>query len=310
MRLVMETPLRRTLALGAASVIGVMVLFGGIDHVFDSGPVHELPPLSPQTTSEERVIVNDPKRLDRLFDKAGYELSSVRAGAAMVPLMLVRDLPDGFDELGDSDVRKTLFIRTVLPLVLRVNLRIAAQRKVLLALLDKRRAGTELTRREQRWLEQMARLYRTRPDSDATLRRRVAPIPPSLAIAQAAAETGWGSSRFAQRGNALFGQWTFNDKDDGMKPAKADSGSRHQVKAYDRLVESAWDYARNLNTNAAYRALREARARGERSGIALAGHLVRYSERGMAYVELLRRIIRQNDLAALDGAKIANRPPR
>ena len=129
----METPLRRTLALGAAAVIGVMVLFGGIDHVFDSGPVHELPPLSPQTTSEERVIVNDPKRLDRLFDKAGYELASVRTGAAIVPLMLVRDLPDGFDELGDSDVRKTLFIRTVLPLVLRVNLRIAAQRKVLLA---------------------------------------------------------------------------------------------------------------------------------------------------------------------------------
>ena len=95
-----------------------------------------------------------------------------------------------------------------------------------------------------------------------------------------------------------------------MKPAKAASGTRHEVKAYDRLVESVWDYARNLNTNAAYRALRNARARGERSGVALAGHLNRYSERGMEYVELLRDIIRHNDLAALDDAKIANRPPR
>lgn len=302
--------LKRTLALGGAAVIGIMILFGGLEHLFGSGAIHELPPLSPQTTSEERVIVNDPRRLDRLFDKAGFELASVRTGAAVVPLMLVRDLPDGFGDISDSDARKKLFIRTVLPLVLRVNLRIAAQRKVLLALLDKRRAGTSLTRREQRWLEQIARLYRTTPDSDATLRRRVAPIPPSLAIAQAAAETGWGSSRFAQKGNALFGQWTFSDKDDGMKPAKAASDARHEVKAYDRLVESTWDYARNLNTHKAYRALRNARARGERSGIALAGHLDRYSERGMAYVELLRRIIRQNDLAALDAAKIASSPPR
>ena len=306
----MGSPLKRTLAFGGAAVIGVMVLFGAIEHLFGTGAIHELPPLSPQTTSAERVIVTNPKRLNRLFDKAGYELASVRAGDAMVPLMLVRDLPGGFEKLSDSDARKKLFIRTVLPLVLRVNLRIAAQRKVLLTLLDKRRAGTMLTRREQRWLEQMARLYRTTPDSDATLRRRVAPIPPSLAIAQAAAETGWGSSRFAQNGNALFGQWTFNDEDDGMKPAKAASSTRHEVKAYDRLVESVWDYARNLNTNAAYRALRNARARGERSGLALTGHLGRYSERGGAYVKLLRTIIRQNDLAALDGAKIASRPPR
>lgn len=220
--------------------------------------------------------------------------------------MMVRELPDRIDKFVDTNARKRLFIRTVLPLILRVNAQIADQRKTLLSLLDKQRGGPPLTRREARWLSHIAAHYRTRPDRTATLRRRIAPVPPSLAIAQAAIETGWGSSRFAQDGNALFGQWTFT-KGEGLKPRDAASDSTHAVKSYDRLVASAWDYARNLNSNAAYRALRDARAGGEQTGLQLAGYLGRYSERGQAYVDLLRDIIRQNDLALLDTAKLTDR---
>ena len=85
--------------------------------------------------------------------------------------------------------------------------------------------------------------------------------PPSLAIAQAATETGWGTSRFARKANAFFGQWTYDAKE-GLKPTDADPGTRHTIKRYERLIDSTWDCAHNLNTNAAYRGLRQSRAKG------------------------------------------------
>jgi len=301
-------PLRKMLALGVAAVTGIVLLSIGIGHYTDRKDVTTLPPLALQTTPAERIVVNDAQRLKRLFDEAGYELASVRTGKTTAPRMLLRELPDDFAGLKDTDARKSLFLRAVLPLVLRVNGHIAAQRKQLLSLFDKRQAGTPLLPGEERWLSDIARLYRTEPGRTATLRRRVAPIPRSLAIAQAAAETGWGSSRFALDGNALFGQWTFTEGE-GLKPRDASSDSRHAVKSYEHLVGSVWDYTRNINSNAAYRLLRDARARGEHTGLQLAGYLGRYSERGKAYVELLRNIIRQNDLAPLDTAKLADHAP-
>ncbi len=301
--------LARTLSIGAAAALAVILAAIVVELTDDSANIAGLPPLSPQIAYDERVTIADPVKLSRFFDETGYRLAAVRAGKTSVPRMLVRALPDGIEKLDDTDARKRLFIRTLLPLILRVNAHIADQRKTLLTLLDKQRAGTPLTRREERWLSHIAALYRAMPDRTTDLRRRIAPVPPSLAIAQAAIETGWGTSRFAQDGNALFGQWTFTEGE-GLKPREAARGSRHAVKSYDLLVASAWDYARNLNSNAAYRALRGARARGERTGYALAAYLDRYSERGKAYVEKLREIIRQNDLAPLDSAKFASRTPR
>jgi Bax protein len=295
--------LARTLTFGTVAAVAVVLLAIGLELIDDSANIAGLPPLSPQITYAERITIADPRKLTRLFDKTGYRLASVRTGKTAVPRMMVRELPDGIEKLEDTDARKRLFIRTVLPLILRVNAYIADHRRTLQAFLDKQRSGTPLTRREARWLSHIAAHYRTGPDKIATLRRRIAPVPPSLAIAQAAIETGWGSSRFAQDGNALFGQWTFT-QGEGLKPRDAASDSRHAVKSYDRLVGSAWDYARNLNSNAAYRALRDARARGEQTGLQLAEYLGRYSERGRAYVDLLRDIIRQNDLAPLDTAKL------
>ena len=199
--------------------------------------------------------------------------------------------------------KKALFIRTLLPLILHVNRTIAAQRKTLREILRRKEQGFNLTRRERAWMERLAKLYRTEPENIDALLRRVAPVPPSLAIAQAATETGWGTSRFAREANALFGQWTF-DKDKGLKPKDADPGTRHAIKRYDRLLGSAWDYARNLNTHRAYVGLRQSRAKGVTEGKALAETLGKYSEKGVEYVKLLRQVIDQNGLAPFDGAKL------
>lgn len=293
----------RTCGIGggiAVFIIGTAVLIGVFAPPDD---LAEFPPLSPRVSSDQRLLVQTPEHLALAFEEAGYDLKAIRSGNETVPHLLLREWPDGFEAMKKTERKKTLFIQTLLPLILHVNQSIAAQRAALRGIIRRKQAGRPPSHRELAWIDSLAMLYRTTPDKTAILFRRIAPVPPSLAIAQAAAETGWGTSRFARQGNALFGQWTF-DKDEGLKPKDAAPDARHAVKQYDRLLESAWDYARNLNTNRAYRLLRLSRAKGVTGGAALAGHLIKYSERGPAYVRLLRRIIAQNKLGPFDKAKL------
>src|SRR3546814_6247392 len=139
------------------------------------------------------------------------------------------------------------------------------------------------------------------------LLRRVDAVPVALAVAQAISEGGWGRSRFARKGNALFGQWTW-DPASGIVPAARPEGRLHRVRAFRTLTDSAHAYLFNLNTHPAYRGFREARAAaraetgGLLSGRALAGYLGRYSERRQAYVEDIVALLRQNQLGRLDAA--------
>lgn len=298
------SPMERTLTLGAAAAIAVVVVALQIDRFAPSDHLAEFPPLAPLALSADRLIVGSPERLALAMDKAGFDLSAVRAGKTKVPALLLEKWPDGFQSIKQAKEKKTLFVQTLLPLILQVNRTISAQRTTLEKLLKAKKSGQVLSHREQAWLDRLAVLYRTKSDKNSVLLVRVAPIPPSLALTQAAIETGWGTSRFARAGNAMFGQWTYDTKK-GIRPLKANAGTRHAVKIYDRLVESAWDYARNLNTNPAYKALRLARAAGVKSGHGLAGRLDRYSERGPAYVTLVRNVMAQNNLAGLDKARLA-----
>ena len=135
---------------------------------------------------------------------------------------------------------------------------------------------------------------------------RVDAVPASLALAQAASESGWGTSRFASLGNSLFGQWTWGK---GLKPAEQRAGTHgdHRIAAFDTTGEAAYAYALNLNTQGAYRDLRLKRADLRRhnqriSGSVLAETLLKYSERGQAYVDDLKALIRQNRLDDADDA--------
>ena len=142
------------------------------------------------------------------------------------------------------------------------------------------------------------------------LLRRVDVIPVSLAIAQAAEESGWGTSRFAQTGNALFGQWTVAS-DIGIVPEDREDGMTHKIKAFDNLAQSVAAYMRNLNTHRAYREFRQKRQGQRQWGEALDGHalastLLRYSQRGDKYVKSIRTIMNANGLRELDGAHLAD----
>ncbi len=302
------TPLIRTLLLGGAAGTAIFLAALVYDSISNPWERAGLPrPGAPVKRAFDTAFETAGSMSD-VFNGANYLLPLVRSGEADVPPFQLRKLPADFGSMQNADARKRLFIRAVLPLVLQVNRHIDRQRKTFLNLLAKRQKGERLTEREADWLKEIARVYRAKPDQTDVLKRRIAPIPPALALAQAAAETGWGASRFALKGNALFGQWTFV-AGQGLKPRDAEPGSRHAVKSYERLIGSVWDYARNINSNPAYRALRDARAAGARTGLALAGHLERYSERGVEYIALLRNIIRQNNLSPLNRAKLARTIP-
>ena len=132
-------------------------------------------------------------------------------------------------------------------------------------------------------------------------------VPISIAIAQAAKETGWGTSRFALEGNALFGQWTWSGE--GIKPAAADNNTTHKVMKFKVLQASIKAYQRNLNTHSSYRDFRSARAQLRDDGkkldsLILIAHLDKYAETGKKYVKILQQIIRQNKLTDFDDAKL------
>ncbi len=239
----------------------------------------------------------------------GYELADVRRNERPVPRVYFARLPSELARIPSARERKSLFIRIMLPLILRVNDDIRADRERLLVLKRQMDAGTKLPGRDVRWIQDLAREYRVKDGDIDELLRRVDVIPPSLALAQAAIESGWGTSRFAQQANALFGQWTYGT--DGLVPARRDDGQTHRIKAFPRLIEAVSDYAINLNTHQAYDAFREARARlAQRArwlnGLDLAETLSAYSQRGEEYVNDLRAIIRINRLTDFDKISLEN----
>ncbi len=254
------------------------------------------------------VRVNSAENLDKTFTALGYDLDSVRSGHRQVPRLFLASMPSDLGDLQEVSHKKTLFFKTVLPLILQVNQEILADRSRLWDLQTRRKKGEKLGPVDRLWLIVMAERYKLKSGDISGMLVRADIIPVSLALAQAAEESGWGTSRFVREGNAMFGQWT-TAKDEGLVPEKRDAGKSHKVKAFNSLLDSARAYARNLNTHRAYRKLRTMRHRLRQKGEAISGTqlvetLTRYSERGKAYVKGLRAIIAVNKLKHLDGAKL------
>ena len=246
--------------------------------------------------------------LDAHFERIDYDLANVRDLGNNVPRLYIKQLPADIADIVSVKTRKRVFIKAILPVVLRVNEDILAARDRLVELHGILDSGMSLNDNQRKWLYAIADRYEADPYDWDALMARVDIIPPSLAIAQAAEESGWGTSRFAREGNALFGQYTFA-AGNGMLPEERASGRQHRIRSYSSLVEGVRSYMHNLNYHRAYGEFRNARKwLRDRSkpidGDTLAGELLRYSERGAKYVKTLRTIMRANDLAPLDDAQL------
>ena len=240
--------------------------------------------------------------LEELFKETKYSLKEIRQSKIVKPINIDL-LPKEMKSIESSKKKKELFIKIVLPLILEENNRIFLDRKRLFAILNKNKN----TETERKWLNNKFKQYGVVNRDLTTLKIRMDVIPVSLAIAQAAKETGWGTSRFALEGNALYGQWTWSE--DGITPASAEAGSTHKVMKFKILQASVRAYQRNLNTHSGYKKFREARAiqrdnSGKLNSLLLVDYLDKYAETGKEYTLILKKIIEQNSLTDFDDAKL------
>ena len=240
--------------------------------------------------------------IEELFKSTNYSLDDVRKNKLVKPISLTL-LPTEITKIENVKKRKDLFIQIILPLVIAENNNIKLDRKKLFTILNKNKNSTA----EQNWLNSKFKQYGVVSKDLPTLKVRMDEIPTSMIIAQAAKESGWGTSRFAQEGNALFGQWTWSGE--GIKPANADKDTTHKIMKFNVLQASVKAYQRNLNTHSSYRDFRSARAEMRDNGekldsMALTEHLDSYAETGKEYVKILQQIIRQNNLEDFDDAKL------
>jgi Bax protein len=252
-------------------------------------------------------LENDSVRLSastikQLFEDTGYNLNDVRKKKLVKPVALTL-LPQEIKMIENSKKRKEFFIQIVLPLIIEENNNIKLDRKTLFTIINKSNNSVS----EKQWLERKYKQYGVKSKDLSTLKIRMDEIPVSLAIAQAAKETGWGTSRFALEGNALFGQWTWSGE--GLKPKEAKEGESHKVMKFNILQASVRAYQRNINTHSTYKDFRKARAKLRDSNkpldsIELSKYLNKYAETGNQYVEVLQKIIKQNKLQDFDDAKL------
>ena len=240
--------------------------------------------------------------IEELFKSTNYNLKDVRKNKLVKPISLTL-LPNEIKKIENSTKRKNLFIQIILPLVIKENNNIKLDRKKLFSILNK----SKNTKVEKAWLNSKFKQYGVANQDLLILKIRMDEVPVSMAIAQAAKETGWGTSRFAQEGNALFGQWTWSGE--GIKPSDADDASTHKVMKFKVLQASVRAYQRNLNTHSTYKNFRVARAELRDEGkkldsMILSKYLDRYAETGKEYVRVLQQIIKQNNLTDFDDAKL------
>ncbi|MBO6493216.1 MAG: glucosaminidase domain-containing protein [Pelagibacteraceae bacterium] len=249
----------------------------------------------------ENTISLDASVVASLFEDLNYDLSKIRKGKKVKPFYISL-LPKDISLIEDVRERKELFIKIILPLILQENEKIEEDREKLFKLLAKK----SNTKEEKNWLKWKFKEYKIKNRDISELKIRMDIVPVSLAIAQAAIESGWGTSRFALEGNALYGQWTWSDK--GLKPLDNVDGD-HKVMHFKILTASIKAYKKNLNTHSGYIEFREARAnlrnRNEKvTGLKLTQYLDKYSATGMEYTKKLELTIKKNSLSDFENAKL------
>jgi len=239
-----------------------------------------------------------------LFKDVEYDLGKVRSQKLVKPIYFTQ-FPRDLDELQSTKLKKETFIKIVLPLIVAENERILADRQKLLTLSNKK-FTTDL---EKQWLRQKLLEYKVKKGDLNVLKVRMDIIPTSIALAQAAKESGWGTSRFALEGNAIFGQWTWSGQ--GIAPLDRESNKNHKILKFPILRASVKAYQNNLNTHKSYSKFRQKRLsmRGKNKkikGLELTETLNNYAQTGSEYTKILNQIIKQNRLMDFEPVKLVN----
>ena len=239
-----------------------------------------------------------------LFEEVEYDLTKVRFEKKVKPIYFTQ-FPKDLDKIQSVQLKKETFIKIILPLIVAENEKIYEDRFKLKRLRSKKMT----TDKDKLWLRQKLREYKVQKGNGNMdeLEKRMDIIPVSIALAQAAKESGWGTSRFALEGNAIFGQWTWNGK--GIAPLSREIGKSHKILRFPILRASVKAYKNNLNTHKGYKKFREKRFNLRKKnksivGLDLIKTLDTYAQTGEEYTKILKKIIQQNDLIDFETVKL------
>ena len=240
----------------------------------------------------------------QLFKDVDYDLKKVRNDKLVKPIYFTQ-FPRDLDNLQSVQLKKETFIKIVLPLIVAENEKILDDREKL-KILSEKKFTSDL---EKQWLRQKLLEYKVKKGDLEELLFRMDVIPVSIALAQAAKESGWGTSRFALEGNAIFGQWTWDGQ--GIAPLNRDSNKNHKILKFPILRASVKAYKNNLNTHKSYSKFRDKRKQLRNkskkiTGLALTDTLKNYAQTGSEYTKILNQIITQNRLSEFERVRLVN----
>jgi Bax protein len=239
-----------------------------------------------------------------LFKDVDYDLRQVRSNKLVKPIYFTQ-FPKDLNEIESVRLKKDTFIKIVLPLIVAENEKILSDKDKLKLILVKKFTTDE----EKQWLRQKLLEYKVKKGDMKELTIRIDTIPISIALAQAAKESGWGTSRFALEGNAIFGQWTWSGQ--GIAPLNREDNKKHKILKFPILRASVKAYQNNLNTHKSYSKFREKRLSLREknkivSGLDLTDTLENYAQTGSEYIKIINQIIKQNRLYDFEPVRLVN----
>ena len=259
-----------------------------------------------------------------LFEELNYTPDAWQSGIREVPRVYLPIIGEKWGPTNSKEVtienKKRFFFRGLAPLILRSNELIMLDRGRLENIRSSFNQNSSIAEEDQKWVLKLAKLYKVKPAEEPVtnsmldeLWTKVDIVPVSFALAQAAEESGWGTSRFAAQGNAVYGQWTWGENAITPEKQRKELGN-YGIASFETLQQSISAYMLNLNTHNAYASLRSKRAELRKkdqkiTGYELAGQLTKYSERGEEYVKGLRSLMDYNRLNPTDDAYLSNSPP-
>ncbi|MCK9293955.1 MAG: glucosaminidase domain-containing protein [Desulfobulbaceae bacterium] len=307
----------------AASALGGLILVSLVLYLFLRQPGITHRPWEAPEEEPEKLTLESAGQIWDYYESIGYTGCGMANANLEVPRIYLDAIGNSWADDQPVASKKSLFYRTMLPLVLRVNEQISAERKYLQVLEEQHLEGQEPAEEDLAWLENLAKRYKIVQEAEpvdltddffAEIFLRVDTIPVSIALGQMAYESGYATSRFTTEGNALFGQWCWGGE--GMMPeTRREDRGDYRIADFPTLIDSIKAYAMNINTHVAYGDFRLARAEQRREQkddldvYSLLNTLESYSEKRLEYVETLQGIIGHNKLTMFDRAKLsAGRP--
>ncbi len=210
--------------------------------------------------------------------------------------------PEDYYKMRATIKKQNYFFDYLYPHIVNANKNILKEREFILSV--KENKNLDKNSKEYGRLTQIAKKYSVKDPLDfPKLLKKVDIVPPSMALAQAAVESGWGTSRFAKLGNNLFGHWTYGKK--GIVPLRRDPGAKHLIRIFSSFEESISAYMLNLNRTKAYYSFRNKRTQLEKennkhSGLILSQTMINYSQIREKYLRILKNVIKKNSLQKYD----------